>query len=201
MLGISLLPSRYLAAALMAASLLLAGAAKSEAQRLPSTVVPENYKLLIDAEISAGRFSGEEQITVRVSQPLNEIVLNSLELEIKGAEVTAADSTQAAQVEYDKSAEMVRLKLAHPVPAGAATLHLKFSGPLTEGLRGLYLSKTPRRAYAVTQFEGTYARMMAPSFDEPGFKATFDLSVVLDKGDTAISNGAIIADEKLGTRH
>ena len=199
--GIFLSPSRYFAAALMAAYFLLAGAAKSEAQRLPTTVVPENYKLLVDAGISAGRFSGEEQITVRVSQPLNEIVLNSLDLEITLAEVTAAGGTQTAQISYDKPAEMVRLRLAHPVPAGPATLHLKFSGPLTQGLRGLYLSKTPRRAYAVTQFEGTYARMMFPCFDEPAFKATFDLSVIIDKGDTAISNGSIIADEQLGLKH
>jgi aminopeptidase N len=201
MLGIVLSRSHRLIVAFLAVSFLLAGAGRSEAQRLPTTVVPENYKLLIDAEISAGRFSGEEQIAVRVSQPLNEVVLNSLDLEITGAEITAAGSSQTAQVEYDKSAEMVRLKPAHPVPAGPATLQLKFSGPLKDGLRGLYLSKTPRRAYAVTQFEGTYARMMFPSFDEPGFKATFDLSVVLDKGDTAISNGAIISDEKLGDRH
>ncbi|HEX3156041.1 MAG TPA: M1 family metallopeptidase, partial [Candidatus Angelobacter sp.] len=60
-----------------------------------------------------------------------------------------------------------------------------------------------RRQYAVTQFEGTYARMMFPGFDEPAFKATFDLSVIADKGDTAISNGRIIKDDQLpnSTRH
>ena len=190
---------RYSLAVFMFVTALLAGMA--EAQRLPSTVAPENYKLLIDARISAGKFSGEETITVRLSQPANEIVLNSLDLEIPLAEVTAAGSTQTAHVSYDKPAEMVRLTLPHPVPAGPATLHLKFSGPLTEGLRGLYLSKTPRRAYAVTQFEGTYARMMFPCFDEPGFKATFDLAVIIDKGDTAISNGSIASDEQLGGAH
>ncbi len=70
-------------------------------------------------------------------------------------------------------------------------------------MRGLYLSKSARRQYAVTQFEGTYARMMFPGFDEPAFKATFDLSVIADKGDTAISNGRIAKDEPLpgSTRH
>src|SRR5579864_4029573 len=105
--------------------------------------------------------------------------------------------TLPAQVTYDEPSEMARLNFAKPLPRGIVGLHLKFSGKLTAGLRGLYLSKSVRRQYAVTQFEGTYARMMFPSFDEPGFKATFDLTVVADKGDTAISNGHIIKDEPI----
>jgi aminopeptidase N len=172
------------------------------AQRLPTTVVPSHYKLFLDPDIGAQKFTGEETITVQVQQPTNEIVLNSLGLEISLAEATAA-STIPAQVTYDQPNEMVRLAFAKPLPKGAVALHLKFSGKLTAGLRGLYLSKSARRQYAVTQFEGTYARMMFPGFDEPAFKATFDLSVVADKGDTAISNGRIIKDDPLpgSTRH
>lgn len=177
-------------------SCLLAGlGTPSLAQRLPVSVVPENYKLFLDPDLSGGKFAGEETIRVRVTQPVQEIMLNSLDLEIGLAEVTAGGSTRAAEVTYDKPNEMVRLSLTGILPAGPALLHLRFSGRLTDGLRGLYLSKTPRRAYAVTQFEGTYGRMMFPSFDEPAFKATFDLSVMVAEGDTAISNGSIIADE------
>ncbi len=168
-----------------------------QAQRLPRTVVPSHYKIFIDPNIAEQKFSGEETIDVQVAQPATEIVLNSLDLEITLAEATAAGATQTAQVSYDKPSEMVKLSFAKPVPAGTATLYLKFSAPLKPGLRGLYLSKSARRQYAVTQFEGTYARMMFPGFDEPGFKATFDLSVIADKGDTAISNGRIARDEPL----
>jgi len=170
-----------------------------QAQRLPTTVVPSNYKLLLDPDIAAPKFSGEETITVQVQQPTREIVLNSLELEISLAEaIPGLDMAGLpAQVTYDEPNEMARLTFAKPLPKGIIGLHLKFSGKLTAGLRGLYLSKSARRQYAVTQFEGTYARMMFPGFDEPGFKATFDLSVIADKGDSAISNGHIIKDEPL----
>src|SRR5580765_4030396 len=177
--------------------LLTMAAAGLQAQRLPTSVVPGNYKLSLDPDIAGQKFSGEETITVQVQQPVREIVLNSLELEISVAEVVPGANMAAlpAQVRYDQPNEMVRLIFAKPVPKGIVGLHLKFSGKLTAGLRGLYLSKSSRRQYAVTQFEGTYARMMFPGFDEPGFKATFDLSVTADKGDTAISNGRIIKDE------
>jgi aminopeptidase N len=174
-----------------------------QAQRLPTTIIPSHYKLLLDPDIGQQKFTGEETITVQVQQATSEIVLNSLGLDISLAEATAADKTVPARVTYDEPNETARLSLAQPLPAGAASLHLKFSGKLTAGLRGLYLSKSRRRQYAVTQFEGTYARMMFPGFDEPAFKATFDLSVIADKGDTAISNGRIVKDEPLpgSTRH
>jgi aminopeptidase N len=167
------------------------------AQRLPQNVVPSNYKLSLDPDIGQQRFSGEETITVQLQQPTQEIVLNSLDLEISSAEALLGLDMAAlpAQVTYDQPGEMVRLTFAKPVPKGIVGLHLKFSGKLTDGLRGLYLSKSARRQYAVTQFEGTYARMMFPGFDEPGFKSTVDLSVTADKSDTAISNGRVIKDE------
>jgi aminopeptidase N len=172
-------------------------------QRLPASVIPSHYKLFIDPNIETQSFSGEETIDVQLGRASKEIVLNSLDLEVSSAEVIAGGKARPAQLSYDAPDEMIRLVVADALPPGTAALHLKFSGKLTAGLRGLYLSKTARRTYAVTQFEGTYARMMFPAFDEPGFKATFDLTVVADKQDTAISNGHIIRDAPAAdpTRH
>ena len=167
------------------------------AQRLPNTVTPSHYKLSLDPSIEQRKFSGEETIDVRLKSPTKEIVLNSLDLDISDAEINSGPKSQKAEIVYDKPDETVKLQLPVAIPAGSAQLHLKFSGKLTEGLRGLYLSKSSRRLYAVTQFEGTYARMMFPCFDEPSYKATFDLTVTADKGDTSISNGRIVKDQPL----
>ncbi len=185
------------------ASCLTLAATSTQAQRLPNYVIPSHYKLALDPNIQQKRFSGEEAIDIRVAQPTTEVVLNSLGLDISDAEITSAGKTQSAKVVYDQPNEMLRLALPDQIAAGDAQIHIKYSGALTEGLRGLYLSKTKRREYAVTQFEGTYARMMFPCFDEPAYKATFDLTVTVDKGDTAISNGRIVNDVALadGNRH
>lgn len=198
--------SSFRARLTLAAFLFLAvSAINLQAQRLPTTVVPSHYKLFLDPDIAGQKFTGEETINVHVQQATSEIVLNSLGLEISLAEALPGFDMPAlpAQVTYDQPNEMVRLVFSKPVPKGAIVLHLKYSGKLTTGLRGLYLSKSAHRQYAVTQFEGTYARMMFPGFDEPAFKATFDLAVIADKGDTAISTGRIIKDEPLSgsTRH
>jgi aminopeptidase N len=202
MLTFSLSRTRFVYLALF--SLLLAVAVPgAQAQRLPKTVVPSHYTLRIDPNIAEQKFFGDETIDVDVKQATNEVVLNSLDLDVSVAEAVAAQKRQTAVVSYDKPNEAFKLTFPNPISAGRATLHLKYSGKLAAGLRGLYLSKSARRQYAVTQFEGTYARMMFPGFDEPGFKATFDLSVVAEKGDTAISNGRILDDKSLpdSTRH
>jgi aminopeptidase N len=61
-------------------------------------------------------------------------------------------------------------------------------------VRGFYISKANGRKYAVTQLEATDARRAFPSFDEPIYKATYDVSLMIDTPDTAISNGRVVTD-------
>ena len=77
---------------------------------------------------------------------------------------------------------------------GPTAVHIQYSGVLNDQLRGFYLSKTKARNYAVTQFESTDARRAFPCFDEPAFKATFGVTLTIDRGDMAISNGKLLSD-------
>ncbi len=176
----------------MALLLLMAGV--GNAQRLPGDVVPNHYQITLAPDLKSATFAGEEKIEVRLLKPLTNIVLNAAEIKFGDVTVTSGSSTQTAKVTTDEKAEMATLALANAVPAGAASIHIKFTGTLNDQLRGFYLSQTKRRNYAVTQFEATDARRAFPSFDEPAMKATFDLSAVVNAGDTGISNGAIVSD-------
>ena len=62
-------------------------------------------------------------------------------------------------------------------------------------MRGFYLGKDDQgRKYAATQFESTDARRAYPSFDEPAYKATFDITAIAPKGMVAISNTRVVSD-------
>jgi aminopeptidase N len=174
--------------------LLLTAMVVAQAQRLPGDVVPSHYQITLTPDLKNATFEGEETIDVRVLKPTSNIVLNAAEIKFGEATIKAGSSTQTAKVTTDEQMEMATLALANPVTAGPATIHIKFTGILNDQLRGFYLSKTKARNYAVTQFEATDARRAFPSFDEPAMKATFDLSVVADTGDTGISNGKIVSD-------
>ena len=165
------------------------------AQRLPELAVPENYKLSFAPDFTKDNFTGEETIQIRVLKTTPQIVLNSAQIDFQSATITSAGTTQTANVTLDKEKEMATLAFDKPITPGPAMLHIVYTGILNDELRGLYLGKDHEgRKYAVTQFESTDARRAFPSFDEPDYKATFDVSVIADKGLSAISNGKVLSD-------
>ena len=174
---------------------LLASACPVNAQRLPQTVRPESYTLTLTPDLKAATFSGVETIAVSLAEPTNAITLNAVEIAFQNVTVTVDGKQQNAAIALDKDKQQATFTFPEKLPAGKATLDIRYTGILNNELRGFYLSKTARRNYAVTQFESTSARQAFPSFDEPAFKATYDVSLVVDSGDTAISNGAIISDK------
>ena len=165
------------------------------AQRLPEIATPENYKLTFTPDLEKARFEGDETISLRVLKPTSEITLNAVDIDFHEVSITSGGSTQKARVTPEKDKEMVVLAVEKPLSAGAATIHITYTGILNDEMRGLYLGKDDQgRKYAATQFESTDARRAFPSFDEPNYKATFDITAVADKGQVAISNYKVISD-------
>jgi len=175
-------------------TLMLALCSFAGAQRLPQNVNPSHYQLTFGPDLKAATFTGDEVIDVRFTAPSNKVTMNSAEIKIQDATISSGAQSQAATVEYDEKTEQVTLTTAKPIPAGPAKIAIKYTGILNDQLRGFYLSKSKTRSYATTQFENTDARRAFPSFDEPAFKATFDITLIVDKGDTAFSNGRQLSD-------
>ncbi len=164
------------------------------AQRLPQDVVPDHYSLVFTPDLKKATFAGDEVIQVRLTKASHSITLNSAELEFQKVTVEQSGNSQDAKTSFDPAKEQATLTVADQLAAGPATIRISFTGILNDKLRGFYLAKTKLRNYATTQLENTDARRAFPSFDEPAFKATFDITLVVDNGDTAISNGRIVSD-------
>ncbi len=191
---ISSLTRAFSCAAIVFACLFFTVSRHATAQRLPSTVIPTHYTLKLTPDLKAATFSGEEAIDVNILESTRSITLNAIEIAFQAVTIYPNGPQQVGTVSLDPDKQQATFTFPKTVPAGSATIKIRYTGILNNELRGFYLSRTARRNYAVTQFESTDARRAFPCFDEPAFKATYGISLVIDAGDTAISNTPIVAD-------
>lgn len=169
-------------------------AVPAAAQRLSGAVVPEHYTLWFAPDLANETFRGRAVIRVQLKTPLSEITLHAAEIEFGDVTIVAGGTMQRATVRLDAASETATLTVPQRIAAGPATIQIAYTGILNDKLRGFYISRANGRKYAVTQLEATDARRAFPSFDEPIYKATFEISLMIDNGDTVISNGAQVSD-------
>src|SRR5262245_18504411 len=181
---------------LLAGLLVLARVHDAAAERLPSGVVPDHYDLTFDVDLSRARFETTETVRVRLAEPSRHIVLHALDLEFREAAIESQGIRQTATVTLDPASQTATLTVPSDVPPGQAEIRVRLKGRLGEQLRGFYLSRANGRRYAVTQFESTDARRAFAAFDEPVYKATFGITLILDQGDSGISNGRLRSDTR-----
>ena len=166
--------------------------------RLPEIAKPSRYDIALRPNLETATFSGNETIHLSLGKPANEIVLNSIEIEIE--EATLAGRSLSAS--YEPETERVRLSDGAEIPAGEYDLFLRFTGILNDKLHGFYRSTFTDadgndQAIATTQFEATDARRAFPCWDEPEYKAVFGITLVVPEGLFGVSNGAEIRRTKL----
>src|SRR5215469_6836331 len=168
--------------------------------RLPTTVLPERYEIRLTPDLAAATFAGEERVSIQVLEPVRQIVLNAAELEIQAVSATSADGTLIkGAVTLDADNEQATLSFPELMTPGQRELQIKFSGILNDKLHGFYRSiykdaDGKEKPLASTQFESTDARRAFPCWDEPAFKAVFQVTLVVDDGLTAISNARVIRE-------
>jgi alanyl aminopeptidase len=163
--------------------------------RLPRIVVPEHYRLDLTIDPREDRFSGRAEIDVGVSAAQRTVFLHGENLNVTRAFATLADgSSIAAAYEQIHRSGIARLTFERALPAGKAKLVFVYDAPFGTALYGLYKVRDGGDDYAFTQFEPISARMVFPSFDEPSFKTTFDVTVV------APSAGKVIANTPVSSR-
>ena len=160
--------------------------------RLPSTVTPVAYRLRLEPDLVNETFSGQVSISIEIHAATNEIVLNNDDLTIASALVDGVSH------EVSIDAETERMTVIGTFIPGQVELEVTFEGRFNDQLVGFYLSRFTdedgtEHALATTQFEATHARKCFPCWDEPIFKATFDIELVVDPAHGAIANSSEIS--------
>lgn len=169
---------------------------------LPKTVAPETYVIDLETDPEHLTLKGQETIDVNVLTDTQDIVLNQAGLKLSAA---ILDGTRHATIKQDDAAQTATLHFEQAVPKGPHTLAISYTGPILKTPNGLYINdytsaKGENRRMLVTQFEVADARRMFPGWDEPAFKASFQLNVTLPFDDVAVSNMPIIGTTQQDTK-
>ena len=153
--------------------------------RLLDTFTPNHYNLTLDlTRAEEKEFSG----TVIIS---GDSTGESISLHSKGLTIQSATiDNQPADVSFG---EFDELRLSQPeLKSGNHTIHINFSGNITDAMHGLYpcyfTHDGVKKQLFATQFESHHAREVFPCVDEPAAKAEYNLTLVTRTGITVLGN-------------
>jgi cytosol alanyl aminopeptidase len=166
----------------------LARAEQTQIIRLDSNIIPLRYILNLVVDPGADAFMGDVEIEISVAAPSHHIVLHGFRLQFDVIQIKDEISTQNATASVLANDGTLALDFPREVSAGKASLIFKYHAAYSNGLEGLYKITDDSGASVFTQFQAIGARRAFPCFDEPGFKALYDVTITSPQKYKTISN-------------
>jgi puromycin-sensitive aminopeptidase len=176
----------------------------SNPYRLARTVVPSAYRIFLTPDLDAATFAGRVEIDVDVVESTSQITLHALDLDLGAASLSTHSVTRrSSETLFDETYQTATFVFDDALPTGAATLEIAFTGVLNDLLVGFYRSTFTgedgqTHVIATTQFEHSDARRAFPCWDEPSFKATYQVNLTVPTGLAAYSNSPETSSTELG---
>ena len=172
--------------------------------RLPKNVVPLHYAIAITPDVATSTIHGRESIDLDFRQPTDTIIFNSLNDKL---ERVLLDHGPVRDVVSDDTSQLTTVKLAHSASIGRHTLTFSYTGRIETVPHGLFAQSYAKHGggeavLISTQFEATDARRMFPCWDEPAFRATFELTATVPADWSEVSNMPVarrVVEGKLAT--
>jgi aminopeptidase N len=144
---------------------------------LPRLAIPVAYDLQLTILPGSGRFSGRTTIDIDLSKSTNMLWINGKDLSVSRVEAHVADIASNGHYSQVDPNGVARIDFDRILPAGRLSLQIDYDAPFTTGSHGFYHVKVNDNWYAWSNDEPTEARAVFPSFDEPGFKTPFTVSI------------------------
>jgi aminopeptidase N len=170
--------------------------------KLPKDIIPRAYVIHLEPNTDSLVTAGSELIEVEVLKPTDRIVINAVDTDISRASLSSAQASEELTPQIDAKAETVTFQTKTSLEPGSYQLSLSFQSKITEQPHGLFIQyfRNGDRLERLlsTQMEPTDARRLFPCWDEPVFRALFQLTVKAKKEDTVISNMPIAREQPLG---
>ncbi|OWR41735.1 aminopeptidase N precursor [Danaus plexippus plexippus] len=167
---------------------------RSPAYRLPNTTKPSKYEISLipyfdvvpTPNIPPFSFDGQVSIWIQATQAgvreivmhCNSLVINSVTVSLNNTAMNLTNSNFTCEMPY----AFLRIGTNEPLQMGQEYLiHITYRGFFQTNMRGFYRSwyrdSTGFKWMGTTQFQPGHARQAFPCYDEPSFKAYFDITI------------------------
>ena len=156
--------------------------------KLTDAARPRAYRLDLTVDPSREDFSGHVEIDATLTAPSIFVDLHGRDLAMTRATASVGGQTFIGKWFQVEDSGVARLVFDQPLPAGAVTFSFDYRAPFGNGPAGMFHVKVGDDWYSWTQFESIDARAAFPSFDEPGFKVPFTVTLRTLPGQMAVSN-------------
>jgi aminopeptidase N len=162
--------------------------------QLPRNAKPSHYAIRVTPDAAKLSFDGDVSIDFEILSATRSITLNAAELTFKSVSIRKVGSVaQEAKAAVDEKAQTVTFTVPSLMKPGKYQIRAYYAGKIYKQASGLFALdyKDPQgveKRALFTQFEAPDARRFVPSWDEPNYKATFDLTAVVPSAQMAVSN-------------
>lgn len=171
--------------------------------QLPVNARPSHYAISVTPDAQKLSFTGKVAIDLELLRPSASVTLHAADLDIAEASISPVKG-KATPLEVNLNADQQTATFIFPktLPAGQYRLDIRYAGKIQTQASGLFaldydIAGQKKRAL-FTQFEAPDARRFVPSWDEPIYKATFDLTATVPADQMAVSNMPVKHRRDLG---
>lgn len=171
--------------------------------RLKNNIVPVSYTIRIIPIPPFNTFHGTVDIMYKMKGMSNSIKLHLYELKLHTVKIlgpTISSEIPCKHFVLDKQTETVQLVFDSNIPT-EGVLSIEYEGVIRNTPIGFYKCENDLEPILLTQLEPISARKVFPCFDEPSFKAIFNMEVVTIKGKVCLSNTDIKSVENFSNKY
>ncbi|MCR9223969.1 MAG: M1 family metallopeptidase [Hyphomonas sp.] len=165
---------------------------------LEPTPYPLHYKLDLMLDPREARFGGTVAITLHVTERSSGLYLHGRDLEVTAVRSSVENEAPRNGVwEPALDSGVAWLDFGQTVDPGKVLVEIDYNSAFDANLSGLFKVTEQGDAYALAKSESIQARRFMPGFDQPAFKAPFDIALTIPETDSAISNAPEASVERL----
>ncbi len=168
-------------------------------QRLPELAAPIAYDLRLEVDPNSEAFRGTVEIRVQLARATDHVWLHADELVIEKASWRAGTKTGTlTDLAIANDDDMRAFSFATPL-TGEVALRFEYTGKIVKDEpEGLFRQQSGGVWYLFAQSESVFARRILPCFDEPRWKPSWKVTLVVPEKLVALGNGAVTRETEAG---